>query len=109
MRSQQIVELERGAVLPLPHARGTSIACIGGVVWVTNDDDPNDVVLEPGQGIQLCGKGTLVYALHPARVAIEAAGTAGIEAAAAMLKATCARLAFRFRRAPLHTLWRRQS
>jgi hypothetical protein len=99
MRARRIIELERGAVLPVPCPRGTSIACVGGAVWVTNDDDRNDVILEPGQALRLCGSGTLVYALHPARVAIEATGMAGIETVAATIKATCARLALRFRRA----------
>jgi hypothetical protein len=43
------VDLPRHALLTVPDIAGVSIACRSGCVWLTLDDDPRDLVLEPGE------------------------------------------------------------
>ena len=66
------LELERNAILPLGDPRGLRIGCLDGVLWITQDEDPGDVVLEAGQAHVLQGKRKAVLlALEPARFSIE--------------------------------------
>jgi hypothetical protein len=42
------VQLPADQLLRLTHARGTRLRAIAGTSWITIDDDPRDVVLNPG-------------------------------------------------------------
>jgi hypothetical protein len=49
-----------------------TVVCISGSLWITQDEDTRDVVLEAGQRFTTPGSAaTLLYALVPARVTIE--------------------------------------
>ncbi|HYP84135.1 DUF2917 domain-containing protein [Variovorax sp.] len=43
------LELPRHAVFTVQDVAGVGIACHAGSVWLTLDDDPRDLVLEPGE------------------------------------------------------------
>ena len=59
-------------ILNLSNRNGDRVECLDGSVWITQDGDPRDVVLEAGEGFTLDRPGTaLVYALADARVAVQ--------------------------------------
>ncbi|WP_326541249.1 DUF2917 domain-containing protein [Pseudorhodoferax sp.] len=60
-------ELPLRGLLRLP--AGSHLACDSGAIWVTEDHQAYDAVLEPGQRFHPVGQGALlVYALTPARL-----------------------------------------
>jgi hypothetical protein len=74
MSAQRVViELKPDCLLPLRELNGARIACLEGVLWITHDSDPHDILLEPGQVYELTRKGATVQALGASRMAIEAA------------------------------------
>ena len=65
-------QLAKREILRLPNAAGTELTCLQGTLWVTEDADPSDRVLQPGQSLRLQRPGTaLVMALKPATVRVE--------------------------------------
>jgi quercetin dioxygenase-like cupin family protein len=74
MNSKKIVvELERGALLPLHDGAGATLACLEGDLWITQERDGQDVLLRAGESLRLARNGrTVVQALRAARVAVEA-------------------------------------
>ncbi len=46
---QARVELDRSLFLRLADARGTTVVCLEGCLWVTRDGSPKDVQLAPGE------------------------------------------------------------
>ena len=59
-------------ILNLHDRRGDRVECLDGSVWITQDGDPRDVVLDAGESFTLDRPGTaLVYALADARVAVQ--------------------------------------
>lgn len=67
MDSTTHYELPLRGLLRLP--AGSHLACDSGNLWVTEDHQPYDAVLEPGQAFHPVGDGALlVYALSPARL-----------------------------------------
>lgn len=55
----------------LPDASSTRIVCETGIVWITIDNDPRDIVLAPGQSFLVDRRaGVLVYALEDACVRV---------------------------------------
>lgn len=68
-----VIELEPHAVLPLHRAGGARIACLEGVLWLTQEADRNDIVLEAGDTFTIENEGdALVQALQGSRLAVEA-------------------------------------
>lgn len=68
-----VIELEPHAVMPLHDASGAKIACLEGVLWITQEADRNDIVLEAGQTLTIENEGeALVQALQGSRLAVEA-------------------------------------
>jgi hypothetical protein len=64
--------LRRGELLALRGRRGVRIESRRGAIWVTQDGDPNDVVLDAGQACVLERDApVLIQALDPAWVAVE--------------------------------------
>jgi hypothetical protein len=41
--------LDKGALLRLRRSDGQTLAVLGGVVWITQDGDPADIVLSGGE------------------------------------------------------------
>jgi quercetin dioxygenase-like cupin family protein len=74
MNSKRIVvELERGALLPVHDGAGATVVCLQGEVWITQEHEGTDVVLEAGESFRLTLNGrTMVQALSASRVAVEA-------------------------------------
>lgn len=74
MTTRFVIELQPGDVLPLERAVGVRLTALEGSLWVTEEGEPIDVVLSPGQSFAVEAKGrALVQALSRSRLAIEAA------------------------------------
>jgi len=43
--------LTKGRILRVHHALGHRVECVSGSLWITQDGDPRDFVLEPGEGL----------------------------------------------------------
>jgi hypothetical protein len=41
--------LTRGTLQRVVDGKGTLLQCLGGTLWLTQEDDPRDIVLEAGQ------------------------------------------------------------
>ena len=66
------IALDRDNLLRILNGRGTRIHVASGVLWVTEENNPDDHVLLPGDTIDLTKKGTAIVLAHrPARVVIE--------------------------------------
>lgn len=69
--------LRKGELLRLDGRRGLRITSRRGSLWLTQDGDPNDVVLDPGQAHCLEADGpVLIQALDRACVSVDAAASA---------------------------------
>ena len=65
------VTLAAGEVLRLPSPRGLEVWCEAGHLWITEEAQPDDVWLGPGQRVRLVGDGLAVLeAKGPARLRI---------------------------------------
>lgn len=66
--------LKRRSVFSLDgHVTGTSIACVVGFVWVTQEGDANDYVLGPGEAFVAKRDGLIVVeALNDSSIRVEA-------------------------------------
>ena len=63
----------RRTLLEVPPGRDLRVACGGGSLWLTLDNDRRDIVLERGDSIELAGdRRALVYALEDAVLELEA-------------------------------------
>jgi hypothetical protein len=49
--------LERGAIVEMRDAAGTTVTAQAGVVWITEEDSRRDVLLRPGQSFRLVRSG----------------------------------------------------
>jgi hypothetical protein len=54
------VALRAGALLRLKEPRGLQVTCEAGHLWITEEDQPDDVWLAPGQRVWLVGDGLAV-------------------------------------------------
>lgn len=54
------IGLEEGQTLPLVDANHYSVACHDGRVWITQDDELKDIVLSPGETMEITHSGTTV-------------------------------------------------
>ncbi len=62
--------LENGTLPLRPRARGLSVACRVGTLVVTQEGDPQDHVLVPGEAFRAAPRGlVVVWALSPGAVA----------------------------------------
>ncbi len=63
-------------ILRLRDRDGDRVECLDGSVWITQDGDPRDVLLDAGETFTLDRSGTtIVYALADARVVVQAPGS----------------------------------
>jgi hypothetical protein len=66
--------LPKGQAALLDDARGAWVRCRGGSVWVTQEGDRRDVVLEPGDSVRIERDGmAVVSALRDASVDVQPA------------------------------------
>lgn len=67
-----LIALEAGQLLTLDDAAGTRIVSRLGTVWITEEGDPEDHIVGPGE-TRLIGRGgrTLLQAMQPAWVALQ--------------------------------------
>jgi hypothetical protein len=77
-----VIELEPHSVLTLSDSKGAGVQCLEGAVWITEEDDRNDIVLAPGESHEIARRGrALVQAMGAARIAVapapSAAGSSG--------------------------------
>lgn len=69
--SRAVIELDAQNVLALRDGQGGSVLCLEGTVWITQENDPADVVLEPGESLELTRKGSaVVQAMADSRIAV---------------------------------------
>ncbi len=65
------MNLRAGEVLRLPSPRGLEVVCESGHLWITEEAQPDDVWLAPGQRVRLVGDGlALVEAKGEARLRV---------------------------------------
>jgi hypothetical protein len=63
------IDLPRGKYLRIREGAGSTVTAHGGSVWITEQDNPRDVVLRPGQSFTLGRRGlALVEAFSDAAV-----------------------------------------
>ncbi len=68
----KLVFLDQGNLLRIRNGRGTQVRVASGVLWLTEENSPEDHVLLPGDAIDLAHSGTaLALALQVSRVVIE--------------------------------------
>jgi hypothetical protein len=69
--SRAVIELDAQNILALRDGQGGSVLCLEGTVWITQENDPVDVVLEPGEALELTRKGrAVVQAMANSRIAV---------------------------------------
>lgn len=66
--------LEKGQSLRLSGGQGVRIACVSGLLWMTQEGDPDDWFIAAGQAMTVSAPGlTLIEALEPSVVALSLA------------------------------------
>src|SRR6266849_4821575 len=68
------VRLNTGDLLDINDGEGFAVECLEGAVWITQSNDPRDIVLNAGQSFVLdkTGLALVCAAAGPAMVAVEA-------------------------------------
>ena len=75
--------LGAGEILRIECPRGLEVRCEAGHLWITEEAQPDDVWLAPGQRVRLIGTGlALLEAKGPARLTISRVAHAGRGASA---------------------------
>ena len=65
------LKLLRGAQLKLRDATGQTLSTSSGVIWITEENNPRDIVLQPGQSFRLHGEGlAMIEALTDAAISL---------------------------------------
>ena len=71
LRNSGSVQLADGQTLRVVDGAGTTVTCKEGTLWVTEENQPRDLVLEAGTRVRLKRAGlTLIQALTPATLSI---------------------------------------
>lgn len=66
------LSLAEGQVLTLDDAAGTRVLSNAGTVWVTEENDPRDHIVGPGEALILARGGrTVIQALQPAWISLQ--------------------------------------
>jgi hypothetical protein len=83
---QSLFELASDQQTRLHDARGWTVRAVCGTVWITQDHDLRDIVLERGDTFEIDRDGVaLVTPMGEARVAIERLGTQGAKVCARLV------------------------
>lgn len=65
-QAREMISVAKGSLLSLGQGNSVEIGCESGAVWITQDNDPRDVVLNAGESFVSDRPGiVLVYALQP--------------------------------------------
>lgn len=68
------IALPARAMFEIPDVAGLKIRCVAGCLWLTLDNDPRDLILEPGDSYDgTVHRRAIVYALKDAKLAVAAA------------------------------------
>jgi len=68
---QSKLALERDQLMSLRGGKGVRVACLTGVLWITQEQDKEDVILEPGQSLVVDHSGlTVIMALGSATLRV---------------------------------------
>lgn len=68
------IALAARTVHRIEDARGMRVSCIRGTTWITQENDPRDIVLASGQSVVLDRRGVgVVYAFRDAVITVGAA------------------------------------
>jgi hypothetical protein len=68
------LQLARHGHVEVIDGRGASVRCLLGALWLTQDGDPRDIVLTPGQSFTLDRDGlAIIFATAEATVALSSA------------------------------------
>jgi Protein of unknown function (DUF2917) len=71
--SQMRIELQRGRLLRVRDGAGSTVTAQAGSVWITEKDNPRDVVLRPGQQFTFGRRGlALIEAFSDATITLQA-------------------------------------
>jgi hypothetical protein len=66
------IDLQRGRFLRVRHGAGNTVTARAGTVWITEQDNPRDVVLRAGQSFTLGRRGlALIEAFSDASISFE--------------------------------------
>jgi hypothetical protein len=78
------IEIKADGVFDVRDGEGIGVACIEGVVWITQSADPRDIIVHAGESFTLDRPGLAVMAapLGPATIALRAAAPIGESASA---------------------------
>jgi len=72
--------LARDGVLLLHEAAGARVVCVAGALWLTQEGQEADIILEAGQSMRVTGPGlTLVTALRGSELKVIEPGRRGAE------------------------------
>ena len=67
-----MMKLQRGELVRIGAGAGTTLMAHGGTVWLTEQANPRDVLLQPGETFRLAGTGlVLVEALSDAAISFD--------------------------------------
>jgi hypothetical protein len=70
-------------MLTLPPATALTVTCLEGSLWITQKNQPEDIVLETGESRAVSpGSQTVVYALKPSRISVAATKAPAVALAA---------------------------
>ena len=68
------ITLATRSVHRIENAKGIRVPCVRGAIWVTQEDDPRDLILAAGQSVVLDRPGlAVVYAFEDAVITVGAA------------------------------------
>ena len=76
LNARTAIELDKNALITLPRCRGDSVICTRGILWVTEDNRPHDIVLREGERYISKGAGPVIVNAFEAstfRVALSSA------------------------------------
>ena len=66
------IDLQRGRFLRVVDGAGSTVIAHAGSVWLTEQDNPRDVLLRPGQSFRLARRGlVLIEAFSDASISFE--------------------------------------
>ncbi len=67
------LSLEHQAMITLSPAAALTVTCLEGSLWITRNNQPEDIILGAGESHTIApGSQTVVYALKPSRVSMAA-------------------------------------
>jgi hypothetical protein len=70
----QPIALAARAIHRIEQAESRQVSCVRGAVWITQESDPRDIVLMPGQSLVLDRRGlAVVYAFQEAVITVGSA------------------------------------